>query len=386
MCKHFGRCGGCSYLDIPYEQELELKTAALKEILGKHGNLLKDITPSPIVEGYRNKMEFAFGDEGKIGALALGIRKKRSFYEVATPFECALIPEDFKIISKHTLEYFQKNGEAFFHRKRQTGSLRHLVLRQGAFTGENLVLLSASSQLATPLEPFAESLQSLKLPGDSKIVGILHSENDGVADAVKNENTQTIHGRDNYNEEIMNLRFNVSAFSFFQTNSAGAETLYKYILEMAEGGDLAYDLYCGTGTIAQVIAPKFGRVIGIDIVEDAITAAIENTKLNQINNCEFYPGDVAQVLRNLNPQTTSTPDVIILDPPRNGLNPKSIHLIASLSPKKIIYVACKPQSLARDIPLLADCGYAPAAMKAVDMFPRTPHMECICLMDRLTNL
>jgi len=381
MCEHFGRCGGCTYLDIPYEQELLIKTTALTRHLGEYGKLISQIIPSPIVDGYRNKMEFAFGDEGKDGQLALGIRKKRSFYEVATPFECALIPDAFKVIAKHVLEYFQESGETFFHRKKHKGSLRHLMLRQGAFTGENLILLSTSSQLTTDIGPLVKNIQSFNLADKSTIVGILHSVNDGVADAIKSANTIVLSGKDSFNEKILELTFNVSAFSFFQTNSSGAEVLYNQVLEMTGDGELAYDLFCGTGTIAQVIAPMFSKVIGIDIVEEAITAAIKNAGQNNINNCEFYPGDVERILRTVLPQYPS-PDLIIVDPPRNGLTPKSIPLITSLSPKRLIYVACKPTSLARDIPLLSTHGYTPTAIKAVDMFPRTPHIECICLFEK----
>ena len=183
----------------------------------------------------------------------------------------------------------------------------------------------------------------------------------------------------------MGLSFKVSAFSFFQTNSRGAEVLYKHVLDMiGEEGELAYDLYCGTGTISQVIAPKFKKVIGIDIIDDAIMAAKENAELNHISNCDFFCGDVGKTLAKLQVlQSMGEPkaDLVIVDPPRDGLSPKAIPLITSLSPKRLIYVACKPKSLARDLPLLASSGYVPTDIKAVDMFPRTPHVECICLLE-----
>jgi 23S rRNA (uracil-5-)-methyltransferase RumA len=379
QCEHFGRCGGCAYLDIPYEDELALKRQALTETLGEYVAALDILHPAPKIEAYRNKMEFAFGDEGKDGQLALGIRKKRSFYEVATPTDCVLIPEDFKLIVKFAIDFFRENGETFFHRKRHTGSLRHLVLRRGEFTGEILVLLSAASTLATPPEAFAEKL--LELPLNGQIVGILHAVNDGVADAVKNENTRLLYGRDFYNEKICGLDFKVSAFSFFQTNSCGAEVLYEIVRKFAGTGASALDMCCGTGTIAQIISPAFKKVVGVEIIEEAIAAAKENAATNGISNCEFHAGDAFEILQSLPLQKLKFAS-IILDPPRDGLHAKALATIAALSAPKIIYVACKPKSLARDLPVLTQAGYALSKMEAVDMFPRTPHVEVVALLQQ----
>jgi len=395
LCKHFGRCGGCAYLDIPYEDELALKRQNLAETLGEYASDLGELHPAPVPHSYRNKMEFAFGDEGKTvdsstGRLSLGIRKKRSFYEVAEPSACVLIPEDFKRIVKSVTDFFHDRGETFFHRKRHTGALRHLVLRRGEFTGEILVILSASSALETPLEDFAENLLALPLSGE--IVGILHAKNDGVADAVKNENITLLHGRNFYNESICGLKFEVSAFSFFQTNSRGAEVLYEIVnkfsspLPLKKTG-IALDMYCGTGTIAQIISPKFERVIGVELVEDAVLAARKNAAANEIANCEFHAGDAFETLSNFSffEEGASPPDVIILDPPRDGLHPKACAKIAALAAPRIVYVACKPKSLVRDLPLLLGAGYALRAIEAVDMFPRTPHMEAVALLERLQD-
>jgi len=377
-CEHFGRCGGCKYLDIPYEQELEIKKEALLETLGAYGHLVKTLHPAPHITGYRNKMELAFGDEGKDGRLALGMRKQRSFYEVATPEHCVLICDDFKRIIMYVLEYFRNTGEAFYHRKRHIGALRHLVLRRGEFTGEILLNLSTTSTLATPLAPLVEGLCNLEL--DGKIVGILHSVNGGVADAVKNENVELLFGRDYYNEEICGLKFKVSAFSFFQTNSAGAEVLYGLVRDYAvrENAKLAYDLYCGTGTIAQILSPYFEKVLGIELVEDAIKAAKDNAELNGITNCDFYAGDVQAVIQ----AHAAAPDVVVVDPPRDGLHPKALPLIVELGAPRLVYVACKPKSLARDLDLLIAAGYTVEKIEGMDMFPRTPHVEAVALLSR----
>ncbi|MCL2839336.1 MAG: 23S rRNA (uracil(1939)-C(5))-methyltransferase RlmD [Defluviitaleaceae bacterium] len=377
LCEHFGRCGGCTYLDIPYKEELILKETALKECLGKYGHLVQSLKPSPVIEGYRNKMELAFGDESKEGRLALGMRKKRNFYEVATPLHCVLIPDDYKRIIEYVLGYFRESGEAFFHRKRHIGALRHLVMRRGEFTGEILLNLSTTSTLQTPLEPLIQGL--IQLPLNGKIMGFLHSINDGVADAVKNENVKCLWGQDFYHEEICGLRFKVAAHAFFQTNSAGAEVLYDVVKDyVGTDGKVAYDLYCGTGTITQVLSPLFKKVIGIELVEDAIHSAKDNAKLNNITNCEFYAGDVMDVLKNL--PALDKPDVVVVDPPRDGLHPKALPQISALAAPELIYVACKPKSLARDLILLTEAGYTLIKIDAVDMFPRTPHVEAVALL------
>ena len=378
-CKHFGRCGGCTYLDIPYSEELAKKEATLRETLGPHGHLLEAMIPAPSPEGYRNKMELAFGDEGKNGQLAIGMRKRRSFYEVASLENCILIPDDFKKITALVQDYFRKTGEPFYHRKRHLGSLRHLVLRRGEFTREILIILATTSQLETDLPPLVAQLKELPLEGQIK--GILHSVNDGVADVVKHENTSILWGQDYYHEHLCGLIFKVSAFSFFQTNSAGAEKLYGVIKDFAALGTtapLAYDLYCGTGTIAQVLSPSFEKVIGIELNPDAIKAAKENATLNNITNCDFHAGDVQEVLNTIE----TIPATTIVDPPRDGLHPKALAKLIAMAPPTLIYVACKPASLARDLVHLIEAGYQPIKVIGVDMFPRTPHVEAVALLQR----
>ena len=384
-CKFFGQCGGCRYLDISYADELALKRAALLEVFGEFSGLVDEIIPAIKPMEYRNKMELAFGDEGRDGRLALGMRKQRSFYEVATPMDCVLICADFKKIILYVLQYFRESGETFYHRKRHTGALRHLVLRRGEATGEMLVLLSTASSLQTPLEPMIEGLQDLKL--DGKIVGILHSVNDGVADAVKADDVRLLWGRDFYFDELVigavtPLRFKISMFSFFQTNTKGAEVLYSVVKEAAGMGKHALDLYCGTGTITQIISPLFEQVTGVEIVDAAIAVAKKNAELNGIKNCNFIAGDATKVLSELTAKDSPKKrlDLIIVDPPRDGLSPKALSYVTSFCAKKIIYVACKPKSLARDLPQLISAGYTPQKITPVDMFPRTPHIECVCLL------
>ena len=373
VCKHFGVCGGCTYLDLSYEEELSTKKEGLVKILGEYGHLLEGIIPSPKPLHYRNKMEFAFGDDRLFGELSLGIRKRRSMYEVATVEECVLIPDEFKVVARVVTDYFRGTGEKFFHRKKHTGSLRHLTVRRGEFTGEVLVMLSAASNLAAPLESLVSELKS----ACPSLVGILHAVNDGVSDVVKTDVVRVLYGRDWYKESLLGFDFEVAINAFFQTNSGGAEVLYGIVCDFAKeskSNKLAMDLYCGTGTIARIVAPYFKKVVGIEQTPEAIESAERFAR----ENCEFFAGDVVKLMQ---AKVFEKPDVVILDPPRDGISPKLVPKLTELSPEKIVYVSCKPTSLSRDILLLKEHGYTPTKIKAVDMFPRTPHVEAVAVFD-----
>jgi len=443
LCPHVGRCGGCTYYDTPYEQELAEKLQALQNTMGEHGHFIKEVMPAPNVHGYRNKMELAFGDTGKRTddagnplppEIALGIRKRRNMYEVATTERCILMCDDFKQIAAYAMQFFRDSGEAVYHRRRHVGALRHLMLRRGEFTGEILVMLSTTSALTTNLTPFVEGLRALPIRG--ALVGILHATHDGVSDTIKSDDVSTLWGRDFYHEKLYKdtpgeLTFAVSAFSFFQTNSAGAMKLYNVVRDYAGAGNLAYDLYCGTGTIAQVIAPAFERVVGIELVPEAIEAAKANAAYNGIAHCEFHAHDITVLAAQNNallapPDGTATgttssntatigiatvgtasnnaasnntasnntasnntasnntaPEAIVVDPPRDGLSPKALAKVVAMGAARIVYVACKPASLARDLPVLIAAGYTVVAITGVDMFPRTPHVEAVALLIRV---
>lgn len=390
-CPEFGSCGGCKYLDIPYEQELQIKKDEVVELLrgyliGNTGKPLSEalnIVPSPSSSGYRNKMELSFGDDGPGGTLALGIRKRGRFYEVAIPSKCALIPDDFKAITMATLEHFRETGETFYHRKRHTGSLRYLVLRRGEFTGELLVNLVTTSALSDLDDKWSDKICGLSLQG--KIAGILHTVSDSKSDAVVPEDVRLLYGRSHFYEKICSLTFEVSAFSFMQTNSAGAELLYNTVREYAAGDNgeekvgRVYDLYCGTGTIAQILAPLAEEVIGVELVPEAIEAAKKSAEANRLHNCRFIAGDVLKVMID---KKGEQPDVLVLDPPRDGIHPKAIGPLVALNAPKVVYVSCKPKSLARDLPVFYDAGYRIEGLRLHDMFPRTGHVEAVVLLCR----
>lgn len=393
-CPHFGECGGCIYQTLPYDKQLELKAGQVKKLLddaikGACDYEFFGIKPSPKQYEYRNKMEFSFGDTCKDGPLALGMHKRGSFYDIVTVTDCQIVEQDFRTVLKETLAFFTENGQTFYHRLRHTGYLRHLLVRKAAKTGEILIDLITTTQECgssmgedTLLKEWADRLLNVTLSGT--IRGILHTKNDSVADVVKNEGTDILFGEDFFYEELLGLRFKISPFSFFQTNSLGAEVLYStardFIREQSSLQDkVVYDLYSGTGTIAQMLAPVAKEVIGVEIVEEAVEAAKENTKLNGITNCSFIAGDVLKVLDEIEKK----PDYIVLDPPRDGIHPKAITKILNYGVENMIYISCKPTSLARDLEIFLAHGYTVQKVCCVDMFAATPHVETVCLLSKL---
>ena len=360
------------------------------------------ILASPQEYDYRNKMEYTFGDEYKDGPLALGMHKRGGFYDIVTVDGCRITDPDFSLILRTTLDYFQqtvfppaapvfKEGSGrlpFYHRLRHTGYLRHLLVRKAAFTGEILVDLITTTQQQPDLAGFMESILELERKGllRGTIAGILHTNNDSLADIVADQGTEILYGKDYFTEELLGLRFKVTPFSFFQTNSHGAEVLYdtarRYLSEGTMTGKdkgIVYDLYSGTGTIAQLMAPAARKVIGVEIVEEAVEAAKVNAERNGLTNCEFIAGDVLKVIDTIGEK----PDTIILDPPRDGIHPKALPRILSFGVENILYISCKPTSLARDLPAFIAAGYRPVRGVCVDQFPWTSSVETVVLLSRV---
>ena len=343
------------------------------------------INGSPMEYEYRNKMEFTFGDEYMGGPLALGMHKRGSFYDIVNVSECKIIDEDYRTILTATRDFFDEKKIPFFHRLRHEGYLRHLLVRKAARTGEIMVAIVTTTQLDFDMNTYAQMLKGLNLKGS--IVSILHTLNDSLADTVQSDKTIILYGRDYINEEVLGLNFKISEFSFFQTNTYSAEVLYsvarKYIEERSEDKNIhgtLFDLYSGTGTIAQLMAPSAEKVIGVEIVEEAVEAAKLNAAANGLSNCEFIAGDVLKVLDDI----TDKPDMIILDPPRDGIHPKAITKIIDYGVKHILYISCKPTSLARDLEIFINSGYEASRITCVDQFPWTGHVETCVLLSRET--
>lgn len=418
-CPHFGECGGCTYLSLPYEKQLAIKEAQVKRLLDSVLDRqaspwsFEGIKGSPTQYGYRNKMEFSFGDAYKDGPLSLGMHKRGSFYDIVSVTDCQIVDEDYRKILRMTQEHF--NGCSFYHRLRHEGFLRHLLVRKARKTGELLVALVTTSEGVSPLaeenngnlkgsvahetEDRATVIREwkeklLELPLDGTIVGILHILNDSVADVVQSDETRVLYGQEFIEEELLGLKFKISTFSFFQTNSSGAEVLYETAREYVgdlngeeekktvhsgslASGKVVYDLYSGTGTIAQLMAPVARKVIGVEIIEEAVEAARANAELNGLHNCEFIAGDVLKVLDTIEEK----PDMIILDPPRDGIHPKALNkLSATIRASRMLYISCKPTSLVRDLEKLQEHGYVVERACCVDMFPHTANVETICLL------
>lgn len=388
VCPHFGICGGCLYQTIPYDKQLEIKEKQVRSLIDAVCSEyeFEGILGSPLVTEYRNKMEFSFGDEVKDGPMSLGMHKRGSFYDVVTTGECRIVHPDFRKILICTKEYFKEKNIGFYKKMQHTGYLRHLLVRRAIKTGEILVDLITTTQTDTfeesedmVLNEWTERLKSLSI--DGSFVGILHTKNDTLADVVKDEGTEILFGHDHFYEELLGLKFKISPFSFFQTNSLGAEVLYKKTREYVgeTKGKVVFDLYSGTGTIAQILAPVAEKVVGVEIVDEAVDAARENAAANGLSNCEFLAGDVLKVVDELEEK----PDLIVLDPPRDGIHPKAIGKILNFGVERMVYVSCKPTSLARDLEAIQAAGYKVEKVCCVDMFPYTANTETICSLKRI---
>ena len=385
ICPHFGICGGCVYQPVRYEEQLKIKEAQIKKLIDSvcSDYEFEGIKASPIDEGYRNKMEFSFGDEVKDGPLALGMHKRGSFHDIVTVSECRIVDEDFRLILKTTLEYFKEAGTPFYKKLQHEGYLRHLLVRKAKKTEEILIDLITTTQIADDsaiINGYKNAILGIADKLTGKLAGLLHTYNDTLADAVCNDRTEILYGQDYFYEELLGLRFKITPFSFFQTNSLGAEVLYdtarSYIGDTKD--KVVFDLYSGTGTIAQLMASVAKHVVGVEIVEEAVEAAKINAELNGLDNCSFLAGDVLKVLDDIQEK----PDLLMLDPPRDGINPKALQKIINYGVERMVYISCKPTSLVRDLVMLQEQGYRVEKVVAVDMFPGTGHVETVVLIQR----
>ncbi len=426
-CSLFPECGGCMYQTMPYEEQLAMKSAQVRALIepvlaeagqvrtpGDAGQavlageiqqpnlhaaggrtdhaavdsaekmreldyIFDGIKGSPREFAYRNKMEFSFGDEYKDGSLVLGLHKKGSTYDVLPVTDCAIVHEDFNQIVQAVLKYCREQGFSHYHKMSHQGYLRHLLVRRAEITGEILVCLVTTSQEQHDFAPLGAMLQALSLQG--KIIGFLHMTNDSPADVVRSDESRLLFGRDHFYETILGLTFKITPFSFFQTNSKGAEVLYSTARDyIGSTRDMTvFDLYSGTGTIAQLLAPVARKVIGVEIVEEAVMAARENAKRNGLSNCEFIAGDVLKVIDEI----PERPDFIVLDPPRDGIHPKALAKIISYGVDRLVYISCKPTSLARDLKVFLESGYRLERMTCVDMFCETQHVETVVGLQRV---
>ncbi len=379
LCRDKDVCGGCVYQGVPYEEQLSNKFGEVKGLLDKkdirYGELLS-IEGAPSCYGYRNKMEYTFGDMEKGGPMTLGMHKKKHFMSIVTVDQCQLVHEDFNTILRGVLDFVTSRGYTHYHKKTHKGLMRHLIVRRGVRAGELLINVVTSSEEGFDEDGFVQMIQVLPL--ENKVAGILRTINDRLADAVYCDELRVLWGRDYYNEEILGLKFKVSAFSFFQTNVEAVERLYSYAVSLIADFENkeVFDLYCGTGTITQVLARRAKEVIGIELVEEAVEAAKANAALNGLDNCRFIAGDVFEVLDRL----SDKPEVIVVDPPRVGISANALEKIVSYGVKQIVYISCNPKSLVDNLYYMQYYGYEIKSVKPFDNFAGTKHTEVVTLL------
>ena len=380
VCPHFGKCGGCISQQIPLEKQRRFKE---EEVLGLFRNNGVDpgnylgFTGDDTQYEYRNKMEYTFGDEVKDGELNLGMHYRGLKNSVINTNECRLITKDFRKIHDYTIDYFRKLDFPYYRVLRQEGYLRNLIMRRGTNTKEIMVNLITTTQMDFDLTEYKDGLLTLDL--DYALVSILQTENDQLADAVVPGKVNILYGRDFIYEMLGGLTFKISPFSFFQTNTRGAEVLYDEVKSFIGGKKREiFDLYCGTGTIGHIVADMADKVTGVEIIEEAVVAANENAAINRLDHVHFIAGDVKDIIKSLE----GSPDLIIIDPPRSGVHPKALEYVKDFGAKEIIYVSCNPKTLVSDLQYLTKEGYKIIQTKILDLFPNTPHVETVVLLER----
>ncbi|MEG0773443.1 23S rRNA (uracil(1939)-C(5))-methyltransferase RlmD [Clostridium sp.] len=380
-CETFGVCGGCSHGHLSLEKQLDFKVQQVLALLKDkkiEGFEFLGIETSPLEYEYRNKMEFTFGDFEKGGELTLGMHAKNKSFAIVSVDKCQIVDEDFRAILSKTLEHFKNENLPYYKVMKHEGFLRNLVIRKAINTGEVLVNIVTTSQVNYDFSEFAKKIKELNLNG--KITGIIHTVNDSLSDVVQADKVNILYGREYIIENLLGLNFKINPFAFFQTNTKGAEALYSMVRDFMGDSEakVVFDLYCGTGTIGQIVAPKAKKVLGIELIEEAVEAAKENAKLNNLTNCEFIAGDVTHVIKDVK----TKPDIIILDPPRPGVHPVALDYVIKFNATEIIYVSCNPKSLAVDLAVLVAHGYKVEKIKLMDMFPHTPHIETVVRLSK----
>lgn len=395
LCPHFGLCGGCKWQNIPYPKQLECKQQEIIDNLTRIGKVpLHDVRPilaSPHTTNYRNKLEFTFsnrryltreeidrGDE-VAQSPAVGFHVPTLYDKIVDITDCRLQGPPSNEIRNFIREYALTHDIPFFDVKARTGSLRNLIIRT-ATTGEVMVILSLFDDDPETRTPLLNALQE-KFP---QITSLMYVINPKANDTIGDLEIVCHHGRDHIFESMGNLRFKIGPKSFYQTNSEQAVRLYAEVRALADltGSETVYDLYTGTGTIANFVADAAAKIIGIEYVPEAIEDAKVNSSLNGITNTAFFAGDMKDVLNADFIAAHGHPDVIITDPPRAGMHPDVVQTILRANPERIVYVSCNSATQARDLQMMAG-QYAVAAVQPVDMFPHTHHVENIVLLNRL---
>jgi 23S rRNA (uracil1939-C5)-methyltransferase len=382
ICSHFGLCGGCTWQNLDYETQLIYKEKTVKESLKHLGDFLdfetEKINRSDDTYFYRNKMEFSFGKDST-GKLILGLHPYEDFRRVFDLEKCYLQSELSNQIVWGVRNFCAKEELIPYDPKEHTGFLRYLALREGMNKSEIMVnLVTYSGEFKQ-----AERLASGLMKSFPQVKTVVRNINTKFADIAFGEEEEVLTGKGTIQEKLGRFYFEVSANSFFQTNTKQAEKLFNIVTDYAEldSSEEVLDLYSGTGAISFFLAQKAKRVTGIESVKDSVENAIKNAELNSIKNCRFLLGEAKEVLSSL-VQENYSPEVIVVDPPRGGMHKKVISSMLEIKPKKIIYVSCNPTTLARDLQVLAEKDYILEKVQPVDMFPQTYHIEAVAKLVR----
>jgi 23S rRNA (uracil1939-C5)-methyltransferase len=369
---------GAPWQVLAYERQLEVKQAQVHEALTRIGKLdgfaLEPIIPAVQPWRYRNKLEYSFGT-GPDGELQCGFHAPGRWDEIVPIGDCLLASEPANRAREQIVAWCREQGLSAHDRRGGSGTLRNLVVREGRRSGAIQVrLVTTEGQLDS---------ESLARAG-AGLDGVLWTRSDSVAETTQGGETELLAGADRFEETVGGMRFEISANAFFQTNTEMAEQLYELAIEYARptGFERVYDLYCGIGTIGLLMSPRVAEVWGLEIVERAISDAIANARANEIDNAHFFAGDVRLAMREL-VERAGRPDVLVVDPPRAGLSQKIVRRVIEASPSRIVYVSCNPTTLAPNVAqLVADGGYRLVRVRPVDMFPQTPHIECVAELVR----
>ena len=368
---------GAPWQILPYERQLEVKQDQVDDALRRIGRLegfeLEPIVPAVEQWRYRNKLEYSFGTD-EAGRLVCGFHAPGQWEEIVEVTDCLLASEAGNEARERVVAWCRSQGLSAYDRRTGEGLLRNLVVREGRRTGELQVrLVSNPGTLDTAL--LGDAVQP--------VAGLLWTQTDSVAETTQHGETALLAGRAHLREEIGGLRMHISPNAFFQTNTEMAERLYELAIDYAQpaGTDRLFDLYCGIGTIGLLMAPRAAEVWGLELVEEAIADAIANARRNEIDNARFFAGDVRLAMREL-VERAGRPDTLIVDPPRSGLSQKVVRRIIEAAPRRIVYVSCNPTSLAPNAAQLVEAGYALRKVRPVDMFPQTPHIEAVAVLDR----
>lgn len=379
VCPHFGRCGGCDLMHMDYTLEAELKRQRVADALRRIGGVNLDalaITPAPTDAGYRNKAQFpvAMTETGP----AAGFFRARS-HDLIPVTHCHIQPPEADAVSNAVLRWMDAYHILPYDEATGRGYIRHIFVRKAVVTGQLMVCIIANSEKLPKGDKLVEALREV-LPN---LTTVLHNVNTRPGNVILGTTYHTLFGPGYIEDELCGLTFRLSPASFYQVNHHQAQVLYEKAIALADlhGTETVLDLYCGTGTITLAMAKTAGTVIGVEVVEQAIEDARENAQRNGIQNARFFCADAGQAAKKLASEGTR-PEVITVDPPRKGLSPEVIDAMVEMGPNRIVYVSCDPATLARDVKLLVEKGYRFVTAEAVDLFPRTKHVESIALLTK----